>query len=205
MSLPAARVPDDRDDAPHEDGIVVLRDLQWADWRRLLETRGDRSGPRMAYLDGSIEFMSPSRYHERIAAFLGTLIETWALEVGVDLVPLGSWTLEAERDEAGAEPDECYQIGPTERDRPDLAIEVIWTSGRLSKLEIYRRLQVGEVWIWRRGALRVFVLREGAYVEVEQSAVFPGLDLQLLLSLLDRPTVTQAQRELLAALRNPQG
>jgi Uma2 family endonuclease len=185
----------------NEDGIVVLRDLGWSDWRRHLEVRGDGAGPRMAYLDGAIEFMSPSRDHERLASFIGTLIETWALEVGVDIVPLGSWTLEDEGEESGAEPDECYQIGPVGKDRPDLAIEVIWTSGRLSKLEIYRRLGVGEVWVWRRGALRVFVLRDGAYVEIDRSEVFPTLDLQLLLSLLDRPTVTQAQRELLAALR----
>ena len=201
MSLPAARIADDRDDTPTEDRIVVLHDLAWADWRRLLDARGDRPVPRMAFLDGAIELLSPSRHHERIASFIGTLVETWALEVGIDLVPLGSWTLEDETGAVGAEPDECYQIGSVERDRPDLAIEVIWTSGRLSKLEIYRRLGVGEVWVWRRGALRVFVLRDDAYTEVEQSGVFPGLDLQLLLSLLDRPTVTEAQRALLAMLR----
>ncbi len=201
MSLPAARIPADRDDSPREDRIVVLRGMRWTDWRALRERRGDAAGPRLAYVDGALEIMSPSRDHERIKSFIGTLVETFALETGVDLVPLGSWTLEAENEEAGAEPDECYQVGPDEGERPDLAIEVIWTSGRLSKLEIYRRLGVPEVWIWRRGALRVFALREGAYEELGASPLFPALDLQLLLELLDRPTVTAAQREMLARLR----
>jgi Uma2 family endonuclease len=205
MSLPAARVPDSHDEQPRDDHIVVLRGLRWADWRRLVEARGDQAGPRLAYLDRVLQIMSPSRHHERIKSYLGTLLETWALEVGVDVVPLGAWTLEAEPDEAGLEPDECYQIGEVEKDRPDLAIEVVWTSGGLSKLEIYRRLRVPEVWTWRRGALHVHALRdadgEPTYEEIEASEPFAGFDLQLALSLLDRPTVTQAQRELLAELR----
>lgn len=201
MSLPAASMPTDRDDTRREDSIVILRDLAWKDWRRLQQVKGDSSNPRVAYLDGVLEFMAPSRDHERIKSFLGHLVTTWAFEVGVDVVPLGSWTLQDGRRRAGAEPDECFQVGPVEKDRPDLAIEVIWTSGRMGKLEIYRRLGVGEVWTWRRGALRVHILRDGAYVEVERSVVFPTLDLQLILSLLDRPTLGQAQRELIAQLR----
>ena len=145
--------------------------------------------------------MSPSRHHERLEGFLATLVETWALETGVRLVSLGSWTLERQTDEAGAEPDECYQVGDEEKPRPDLAIEVVWTSGGLSKLSIYERLGVPEVWTWRRGALHVHVLRDEGYVEVERSEVFPDLDLQLLLSLLGEPTLYDAQTKLLAALR----
>lgn len=179
----------------------MLTGMTWADWRRLQEARGDRSAPRFAYLDGVLQIMSPSRDHERIKGYLGRLVETWALWKGVRLVPLGSWTLEAERDEAGAEPDECYQLGPEERTRPDLAIEVIWTSGGLGKLEIYRRLGVPEVWTWRKGTLHVHVLRDGAFVAVPRSEVFPDLDLQLIVSLLDHPTLYDAQQALLQALR----
>lgn len=200
MSLPAA-LSHEHDDEPREDKIVVLRGFEWSDWERMIAVRGDRSVPKLAFLDGALEIMSPSRHHERIKSYLGTLVETWALEVGIDVVPLGAWTLEVAPKAAALEPDECYQLGPVEKERPDLAIEVVWTSGGVSKLEIYRRLGVREVWTWRRGALHVHVLRGDAYVEVGASEVFPALDLQLVLSLLDRPTVTQAQRELLAELR----
>lgn len=58
------------------------------------------------------------------------------------------------RRERGAEPDECYVFGEDpDPERPDLAIEVIWISGGMNKLEIYRALGVAEVWHWRRGRI----------------------------------------------------
>jgi Uma2 family endonuclease len=64
-----------------------------------------------------------------------------------------------------------------ERDRPDIAIEVIWTSGDIDKLEVYRKLGVREVWYYERGTLRFFALRgergrEG-YAEIPQSGFLP--------------------------------
>ena len=65
---------------------------------------------------------------------------------------------------SGLEPDECYIIGPDQSaERPDLAIEIVWTSGGLDKLEICSRLGVPEVWIWQDGALVVHVLRGESY------------------------------------------
>jgi hypothetical protein len=40
-------------------------------------------------------------------------------------------------------------------------IEVVWTSGGLGKLEIYRRLGVGEFWQWKRGRIQVHLLVAG--------------------------------------------
>ena len=82
----------------------------------------------------------PSRDHERIKSFLGCLLEAYALEAGIDLSPSGAWTLKHAPRKAGAEPDECYIVGPDQdKDAPDLVIEVAWTSGGIDKLEIYRR------------------------------------------------------------------
>jgi hypothetical protein len=64
---------------------------------------------------------------------------------------------------------------------------VIWRSGGLDKLEIYGRLGVGEVWIWRDGGITVQVLRGEVYEGGARSALFPDLDLELLRSFLDRP------------------
>lgn len=190
------------DEAVHlGDHVVVLRDLRWSDWVRLTESKGHKRLPRMAYLDGVMELMSPSRHHERIKSYLGTLIETWCLEKGIDVVPLGSWTLESKDDEAGLEPDECYQLGEEERARPDVAIEVIWTSGSIDKLEIYRRLGVREVWFWHRGQMQIHLLRDEAYVQTDTSEAFPGIDPAQLVELCVEPTVSAAQRKLLAHLR----
>ena len=49
---------------------------------------------------------------------------------------LGSTTFRSQDKQAGKEPDECYCIG-TDKDIPDLAIEVVYTSGGVDILEIY--------------------------------------------------------------------
>ena len=89
------------------------------------------------------------------------------------------------------------------RDRsvPDLVLEVIWTSGGLDKLAIYARLGVPEVWCWTGGHLDVYVLSGDSYRRAARSALLPGLDLDLLVSFLDRPTVTQAIRAYRNVLR----
>src|SRR6185369_3053421 len=131
--------------------------------------RGEKSVPRLAYLEGALELMSPSRDHERIKSYIGRLVEAYAYDRGIDLSPYGNWTLKSAPGEAGLEPDECYLIGDQGRDVPDLAIEVVWTSGGIDKLEIYRRLGINEVWFWREGRLEVHLLQPEGYVESERS------------------------------------
>ena len=61
-------------------------------------------------------------------------------------------------------------------------------------------MSVKEAWFWNDGALHVYVHDGDAYTRQDQSAVLPGLDLLLLCSLLEQPTVTQAVKALRAAL-----
>jgi Uma2 family endonuclease len=139
--------------------------------------------------------MSPSGSHEGIKSIIGRLVEVWCLERGIEFSTMGSWTLKDKTADRGVEPDECYIFG-TRRGalRPDLAIEVIWTSGGINKLEIYRKLGVAEVWIWRRGELTPYVLRGDSYEAATQSAALPGIDLRQLASFLDQPTTSAAIR-----------
>ena len=191
-----------RDDAPREDHIVVLRAATWADYQRMQEVRGDRSAPRLAFLQGVLQIMSPSRDHESLKSFIGCLVEVWCLERGVEFSTYGSWTIEDKEAERGVEPDECYVFGRVaEPTRPDLAIEVVWTSGGIDKLEVYRGLGVREVWIWRRGTLTAHVLREHGYEVCAGSEALPGIDLAQLASYLDRATTSEAMRAYRDALR----
>ena len=191
----------DHDDHPVDDHIVVLRTATWADFQRLLEVKGDRSVPRLAYCQGVLEIMSPSRSHEALKSLIGQLLEVYCLARGIDFNAYGSWTLEDKASERAIEPDESYVFGAARQtERPDLAIEIIWTSGGLSKLDIYRGLGVREVWIWRRGRITAHVLRGTAYEEVAASEAVPGIDLGEIAGLLDRPTASQAMREYRAAL-----
>jgi Uma2 family endonuclease len=191
----------DHDDAPVDDSIVVLRGATWADYQRHLEMKGEAPVPRIAYLEGTLEIMSPSRTHESIKSRVGCLVEVWCLEKGIEFSPYGSWTLEKKEVSSGIEPDECYVFGAiSEPERPDLAIEVVWTSGGIDKLEIYARLGVKEVWFWRRGRLSAYALRDAKYEEISGSEVLPGIDLLELGRFLDLPTASQAIREYRAVL-----
>jgi Uma2 family endonuclease len=188
------------DDDPSVDHMVQLHDVSWEDYERILAIRGDRSAPRLTYLEGTLEIMSPSRDHEGVKSYIGCLLEAWCLERGVEFTPYGAWTLKEQREERGVEPDECYVFGTDKPERPHLAIEVEWTRGGLSKLEVYRKLGVGEVWRWRKGVISVHLLRGEQYHPAPRSEALPELDLELLASFLDRPTASQAIREFRAAL-----
>jgi Uma2 family endonuclease len=188
------------DDTPTEDHSVRLRGVSWEDYERWLEIRGESAVPRLTYLEGDLEFMSPSKSHEGIKSLIGRLVEVFCLDRGIELIPYGSWTLKEKDKKSGLEPDECYVFGNLPTERPHLAIEVEWTRRDIDKLEAYRRLGVGEIWIWRRGAITVHLLENGRYTVAQHSLVLPDLDLALLASCLDRPTLTQAVREFRAAL-----
>jgi len=186
MSLEQLRNHDDSQDG---DNIVVLHGATWADYQRVLELRGDHSAPRINYLEGELEIMSPGKMHESIACKIGRLVEVWCLENEIPFEPVGSWTIQKKSEKRGAEPDECYVFGDLDRaKRPDLAIEVVWSSGGVDKLDIYRKLGVREVWFWERAEITVYLLRGQRYVAAASSRALPGIDLVALAGHLAKPT-----------------
>lgn len=188
--------------ASEHDRIVVLDGATWSDFQRLLEIRGDRPVPRFSYLEGSIQMMTPSRSHESLKSLIGSLVEAYCLERGIEFSTYGSWTLEKKDADRGLEPDECYVFGDVEEpQRPDLAIEVVWTSGGLDKLEIYRKLGVPEVWYWQKGELRAHRLKDERYSSLERSEALPEIDLDQLAGFLDVTPTSRAIREYRDALR----
>jgi Uma2 family endonuclease len=187
---------------PTADQRVVLSGVSWEHYGVELAMRGEKSTPRIAYLEGALELMSPSKDHERITSYLGRLVEVFAEEQGIEVSPYRSWTLKAGPMRAGGEPDECYIIGADQsKDRPDIAIEVIWTSGGIDKLEVYRRVGIAEVWFWIEGKIEVHVLRGSRYECAARSGFLPDLDLELLCSFLDRRSLHVAKQDYRAALR----
>lgn len=195
------------DESGSEDQIVLLGHATWADYERLLRMRGEHSAPRIAYLEGTVEIMSPSDSHEGIKSLIGRLVEAWCDVNGIEFSPFGAWTLKKKSERRGAEPDECYLIGDyrVRPRRPDFAIEVIWTAGGLDKLEIYRKLGVPEVWIWEDGELDAYVLHRGArYERLDTSEILRGIDLPQIASFvtLSRPA-SRVIREYRAALTKP--
>lgn len=186
------------------DHFVYLRDVTWSGYEAVLSMRGERSLPRITYLDGVLELMSPSRFHENDKKRFARLLEIWADERGIQLEGVGSWTLRSKEEKRGVEPDECYLLGrvpASDDDRPDIAIEVTWTSGGIDKLDVYRKLGVREVWFYERGTLRVYALGGTAYTEVPRSRLLPDADPAVFVSCMAAPSQTDAIRLLRDAMR----
>jgi Uma2 family endonuclease len=167
-------VPFDPDGAVR-DHIVVLHQIPWEQYVALNDARGEGSHPRFAYLDGELEIMTTSERHELVKTMIARLVEAFAEEMKVSLNGYGNTTWRKKAKRAGIEPDECYVIGRL-RKVPDLAIEVVHTSGGIDKLELYRRLGIAEVWFWINGRIYVYRL-DRKYKEVPASVVLPSIDL----------------------------
>ena len=183
------------------DQRVRLDGACWTDYERLLAVRGERSVPRITYLQGELELTSPSERHEIAAETIGLLLMVWAIERRVSLRPLGTTTWKDRAAGRGAEADKSFVLGADAKPRPDLAIEVVVTSGGLDKLEVYRGLGVPEVWFWREGRIGVHVLRGDRYEPAEQSALLSDVHLELLARLVARPDQARAARVLQRMLR----
>jgi Uma2 family endonuclease len=184
-----------------EDQRVTLYDVSWADFEIILHIRGDRGGVRMTYLNGVLELMSPSVDHEGVETTIGRLVEAYAEEAGITFNGFGSWTLKNPARARALEPDECYSLSVGRPTRPDLAIEVVWTSGGIDKLDVYRGLGVSEVWFWREGVIEVYRLAGERYERRERSLLLPDLDLAELARHIDAENQTESVRRYRQTLR----
>jgi Uma2 family endonuclease len=183
------------------DQRALLRNVSWRQYELFLEARGESDSPRLTYLGGRLELMTPSIEHEMRGRMIGRLLSEWAIETDTALTACGSWTLKKQHSERGLEPDESFFLGSRRKKRPDLAIEVVWTHGGIDKLEVYAGLGVPEVWQWRKSGLEVFVLRDGSYELRKRSALLRDLDLELLMRHLDADNQHQALLGYRKALR----
>jgi Uma2 family endonuclease len=198
--MPAALAPTRERPRAEPDQRVHFRAVPWDRFLAVLAARGESSAVRITYIGGLLELMSPSFSHEAIKKTIARLVEAYADELGLDLYGAGSWTLKNKLEKLAIEPDECYSLGAPGR-VPELAIEVIWTSGGLDKLEVYRGLGVAEVWVWKKGKIAAYVLRGDRYVRAARSKLLPGIDLALVARFSARPDQPVAVRELRALVR----
>jgi len=183
--------------------------VSWQYYEALLARRGDSPGYRITYLDGVLEIVAPSRRHESGKTRIGTLLEIYFLEVDMDYFPLGSTTLRMPEQRGGAEPDESYCLG-VEREVPDLAIEVVLTSGGINRLAVYHRLGVREIWFWQSDRFTLYHRREAipnqfastyGYEAITRSELLPALDMTLLADCVWQANPLAAAKEFRQRLR----
>ncbi|MEM0980409.1 MAG: Uma2 family endonuclease, partial [Cyanobacteria bacterium P01_H01_bin.58] len=77
---------------------------------------------------------------------------------------------------------------------PDIAIEIVLTSGGIDKLDVYKGLGVREVWFWENQTFSLYGLinPNSGYETLTASRLLPQLDLTILAQFIDNPNQTQA-------------
>lgn len=154
--------------------------ITWEQFKLIQRGFADSRSIRLAYYDGVLEIVSTSVEHELIKTIIGALLELYFLEMEIEFFPMGQATQEkAER--VSLQADESYSFGSPKK-IPDLAIEVILTSGNIEKLKKYYLLGVPEVWLWEDGVLDVYQLdtQDRQYQKLSTSKFLPNLDIATL-------------------------
>lgn len=166
---------------------VLLRDISWDFYARLLGELGDAPGTRVTYDSGLLQIMVVSAAHDNPNRTLASLVEIVAEETGADCCHLGSTTFTRPDLLKGFEPDSCFYFEHAERVRdkddidlaidppPELVIEVDVTSNSLDRFPIFAAVGVVEVWRYSAGIVTMFRLVDGAYASVPVSVVLPVL------------------------------
>jgi Uma2 family endonuclease len=186
---------------PQDERLVTLPFITWEQFKAIEAQLQNNRGVRLTYLSGVMEIMSPiGGRHERVKRTLGLLLEAYMREKGIRFYASGGFTLEQEGYASGT-PDESYCIG-TDKEIPDIVIEIIITSGTIDRKELYKPLRVPEVWFWRSNQLRIFHLQGEDYQEVSRSEFFPELDKALLLRYIAHPDQYDAVNEFVNAIRS---
>ncbi|MCY7320485.1 MAG: Uma2 family endonuclease [Phormidesmis sp. CAN_BIN36] len=150
----------------------IIHHGTWEQFKFIQKGFDGSPGMRLSYYEGTIEVLMPGREHEIFSRLIGYLVTTFLTEKGIFFQPTGAMTQEKEG-VVSAQADESYCI-ESAKPIPDLSIEVIFTSGGISKLERYKALGVPEVWFWEDGVLK-YRLQNGIYERIDHSQL-PGLD-----------------------------
>jgi Uma2 family endonuclease len=189
-----------RPQAPAEQK-VILHNISWETYERLLREQQDSSSTRLSYDRGVLEIMILSLQHERLKHTLATLVELVAAERGTDIEGAGSTTFRRADVARGFEPDACFYLLHAARMRareeidlavdsaPELVIEIDIASPSLNKLPIFAALGVTEVWRYDGHQLTISVLEEAAYCEQLESRLLPGITVTQLTQLIQSSRV----------------
>ena len=175
---------------------VILRDVSWETYERLLEDLKSRSSPRIAYDQGVLEIKSPHFEHEGANLVLAAIVDIALEELNFDFAPAGSTTFKREALKRGFEPDSSFYIRNAERVRgkkkldmevdlpPDLLIEIDLTNDSLDKFPLYAALGVQEVWRYE-DTLEIWILDQDRYVQRHASVALPILNDKLICDLME--------------------
>lgn len=171
---------------------VVLPNVSWDTYERLLTDLSDCSVPHLTYDQGRLEIMGPTAKHEQVNRNIERLVTITTLEMNVEVRSLGSTTFKREDIARGFEPDSCFYVqnelairGKEELDLlvdppPDIIFEVDITGSSINKRALIAHFAVPEVWCYHDENIELLNLVNGAYVKNERSSILPFLTAKVL-------------------------
>lgn len=150
------------------DRTTLISDSTWGEYQEL-----NLPNCLISFRNGVITIVSPGRNHEIISDLIRAVI--WGYCRKINLLPFTfNQTRLTYKGKEGKEPDVAYSFG-TDKEKPDLAVEVNLTSGSLDDLTKYQYLNIPEVWIWEHNEIKFFVRDSMGYLESPISNCLPGL------------------------------
>ena len=190
-------LPIDSQRLSQQDQTLSLSGMEWEDYEQITE---ENNGYRISYFEGIITIVSPSQSHEVIERIISILINAYCRKYSKLYFPMGSTTLKNPFT-VGKEPDTSYAFD-TAKPLPDLAVEVVFSSGGTADLIKYRHLGVSEVWFLRMETLlfkklvpqsrrqneqiKFYQLVDDRYIEIEFSDCLNNLSSEFLIEFINR-------------------
>ncbi|MFN9834980.1 MAG: Uma2 family endonuclease [Pseudanabaena sp.] len=189
---------------------TVLHEIDWQQFESILQDLGDKRRSRIAYLNGVLEIALPLPEREKIKVLIRDFVQVLMDKMEIDFEVFGSTTFKRVDKLAGLEPDDCFYIqnnvamrGIRKLDMtidppPDLAIEVDVTSK--TKFDVYRVLGVPELWLYDQ-TLKIYILRDGEYVESELSPIFGDIPIRDVIPQFLEMSLSQGRSTAMKAFR----
>ncbi len=176
------QLPIDSDRLIEQDQTLSFAGMTWEDYEKF--DSEEYPGYRTSYFKGVITLVSPSKNHERIAEIINYLIVAYCKKINLIYYPMRSTRL-TNKPLAAKEPDVSFAFN-TDKDIPDLAIEVIFSSGSINDLKKYQALGVKEVWFWQDNQITFYQLKVNGYQEISVSSCLPNLASETLKGFVNR-------------------
>ncbi|GAP95366.1 Uma2 family endonuclease [Leptolyngbya sp. NIES-2104] len=156
---------------------ISIPDRTWAQFKLLQQAFENSRNVKLSFFENTIGISMPSEAHDLFSRIILFLIGIYCLEKQLQFIPVGS----ADREREGVaflQPDESFYVGERKA-IPDLAIEIVFSSGNESKLPRYQALELPEVWFWEDGVFALYRLSEGRYRKIQRSEILGFEDLDI--------------------------
>ena len=175
---------------------IILHDISWETYERILAEHEDVSNPHFSYCDGDLEIMVVGYQHERLKTELCELLVEIARVVEIDYQGAASTTFRKEKKKKGFEGDGSFYFENAEIVRqknkidlskdppPELVIEIDITHGSLPKFPIFAGIGIKEVWRFDGEEVRFYRLENENYKEVSESVCLPNVKSEVVTELL---------------------